>query len=677
VPKVMPKLPRHFPVISTHQVLALKIVVILLATLTVFFQDLKVVFTDALSNGTTSYMLAVPFILAYLVYRKRKMLRAVMPLNNREQPRNTRHTASTAGTLLVATAALLYWYGLCTFTSLAYHMFALPLFTAGLCLVLFNPQTLRQLAFPTTVLFFLNPPPSEILSAAGSTLQTLSAEATNTIIKTISITSTLTTENGNPLITVTRINGSTIPYSIGIANSGIYALIGFAIFAILTAYTGRDKLWKKTALTAIGIPMFYLLNILGITAALLISFNSSGDQAVQTFQLLGNWIIILIGTLLLLAVSEKALKTHIFTKPTEKCLQCNPKPQPNRDYCQACGRITRPTTAKLHKIDIVKLGAIILIAALLITIQVPVFAMTQEPALITITTPSGQQSSTQILPQTANYTLKFIYRDTSFEASAQQDMALIYQYTPLNETNMPIWTSLEIATSQSSLNPWETTLTQSQDTQHRVRQIDLRDIQLTQNPPITSRYFVFNYTATNQTQAVLYWIETTPFLVNSALQTKHVEISLIAYPQNMSMLPAVETQLVALATTIANHWHPIETWSNATLFISQNNTALLIATTTGITLTIIYTVIQTRKRKKTSLTATQKLTDSSKEIIKAIQKSKKPTTLKNIAETLQKNTKEKITAEQLEQRLQALQNADLINSTIHNQNDEPTQTWKT
>lgn len=41
---------------------------------------------------------------------------------------------------------LLYWHGSYTFTPLEYHILTLPIFAAGLTLILFNPQTLRQVA---------------------------------------------------------------------------------------------------------------------------------------------------------------------------------------------------------------------------------------------------------------------------------------------------------------------------------------------------------------------------------------------------------------------------------------------------------------------------------------------------------------------------------------------------
>jgi len=166
-------------------------------------------------------------------------------------------------------------------------------------------------------------------------------------------------------------------------------------------------------------------------------------------------------------------------------------------------------------------------------------------------------------------------------------------------------------------------------------------------------------------------------MVNSTLQEKYVQISLIAYPQNMSELPAVEHQLVTLATAIADYWQPVRTWSEATLFISQYGTALLATTAIAIALTIIYYEIEARERKETSLTAIGKLTSSSREIVRAAQKLKEHATLENIAATLQKSTEEKITTEQLEQRLRELEKTGIINNSVYNQNDEPTQIWKT
>jgi len=157
-------------------ILGLKIAVIFAAVLLVFRQDLAIVAADALQNESTSYILAIPFLFAYLVYRKRRMLRTVIPLESQGQPKIMRYSGTMAGVLLSSTAILLYWYGSHTFTPLEYHMLTLPVFAAGLTLILFNTHTVRQLAFALAFLVLLTPPPSEILSNVGSTLSVISSE---------------------------------------------------------------------------------------------------------------------------------------------------------------------------------------------------------------------------------------------------------------------------------------------------------------------------------------------------------------------------------------------------------------------------------------------------------------------------------------------------------------------
>jgi exosortase/archaeosortase family protein len=597
--------------LSTHSGLsfALKIVTIVSATLIVFFQDLTLIFADALRNGTTSYVLVIPIIFAYLVYRKRKMLGAVMPLSGKEKPWNIRHLASLAGILLATTAVLIYWHGSTTSTPLEYHMFTLPVFAASLCLILFNPQTLRQMAFPIAFLFFLMPLQTEIES-----------------------------------------------------------VLGFVIFVTLVAYMVRDKLWKKIAFLIAGIPLIYALNMVGINLALFTGYYYSSDLPLQMLRLLSSWTLIFLGTFLLLIAFEKAFKTHIFAEPAEKCLLCNPKKLTNQDYCRGCGRMLRSATAKLHKSDVAKLAAIIILAGLLVTVQTPVFALMQGPPIVAINTPSGQQVSTGILPQTDQYNLTFQYKVTESNPSAGQDMSFVYQYAPLGNSNENIRAILEIAPTSASFYKWEN--------QPKIVQIDLRDIELTQSPQVIGRLFVFNYTVADQTQAVLYWFEAAGFMVNSTSQGENVRISLIAIPQSMDELPNVENQLVTLAKAITNYWQPIKTWSQITLIMSRNGVALSTATATTLAVTIFYFEAETRKRKKASTIAIGKLAVPSREIVKAVQETEKPATLENISKTLRKSVEPRIATGQLEQRLEELEEAGVINGSISSQNDEPTQTWK-
>ena len=138
------KLPRTDNAKQNAYWLFFKVGFVTALTVALFFNDLIVVFNDAFLNESTNYILLIPFILVYLVYRKRKTLRAVASLDKSNETTKVHHLPIAIGSLLAATAILLYWYGSFTFTPVEYHMLALPVFLAGLILIFFNTQTLKQ-----------------------------------------------------------------------------------------------------------------------------------------------------------------------------------------------------------------------------------------------------------------------------------------------------------------------------------------------------------------------------------------------------------------------------------------------------------------------------------------------------------------------------------------------------
>jgi hypothetical protein len=120
-----------------------------------YWQDLTAIFVSAWSDADVSYLLAIPVIVSYLIYRKRKVLGSLIGDIFDDQPLGKNRLPTISGALLCAAAVFLYFYGAITFTPLEYHLLTLPIFTAGLILLFFNPATLRQLAFPVLFLFFL------------------------------------------------------------------------------------------------------------------------------------------------------------------------------------------------------------------------------------------------------------------------------------------------------------------------------------------------------------------------------------------------------------------------------------------------------------------------------------------------------------------------------------------
>jgi len=219
---------------------------------------------------------------------------------------------------------------------------------------------------------------------------------------------------------------------------------------------------------------------------------------------------------------------------------------------------------KLTKSDIAKIGSIAIIIGLLLSIQAPVFALTEGPAEILVQTPSGLQPNTQILPlpQISGYNLSYVYRDTNFEKLSGEDASLVYAYGSTDTAKPTVWVAVELAATTGPLHCWETCLINyplSQGTQPKVTQLDLTDIQTQANPPIVGRYFAFQYHSTNQTQVVLYWYETATFTVNNQTQQKQVKLSLVIYPKSTSDVPASESLLLPIAKEINDYWQPIKT----------------------------------------------------------------------------------------------------------------------
>lgn len=664
---------------SSTRAIILKVTVIAASVLTLYFQDLIIIFSDALQDEATSHILVIPLLFLYFIYRKRKMLHAVIPHENTAQPRSIRDFSTLSGVLLSATAVLLYGYGSYTFTPLEYHLATLPVFAAGLILIFFNPQTLRQAAFPIAFLLFLTPPPSEVLYKLGSTLSVVSSEASNAAVSLLGIKSTISNEFGNPSIIVTRPDHTTAGFTVGIACSGIYGLIGFFVFAAFVAYITRDKAWKKATIFLLGLPIVYLLNIIRITTILLIGYQYGEQLALQAFHLLGGWTLIFLGTIILLAVTEKAFKMRIFTRKLlpNPCPRCNlSTTTPTEGFCTNCGKLLKYPHIPITRNDIAKITALMLVVALLLSIQAPVFALTRGPAQIIIETPQGEQGNTEILPQMPVHTLEFVARDTEFEKAAEENASLVYAYVN-EQTRETVWVSVEVASTLTSLHDWETCLISwppTQGYQPSVTQLDLRDAQILENPPIIARYFAFEYIKYNQTQVVLYWFETSIFNVSGTVQQSYVKISLITYPVTRQNITDAENRLMPFAVAIANYWQPMKTWAQITVFLSRNS-GLLSTTTTILLATVVFLRIRTMRTWRTQNNKThQKLSQSDKQIIDAIHRKEKAISLtfQDIAETQQESTKQ-----ELYDKLAQFSKAGLVSEQIFNQQDEPIRTWKT
>jgi hypothetical protein len=544
---------------GTNLWLTIKISVIIFGMLALFYKDLAVIFSDVFKKSIVIYVLAIPFVFAYLVYRQRKILGVVLHIKSEDQPKRFVCLASIAGILLVLTAVLLYWHGSYASMPLEYHLIALPIFAAGLVLFLFSLQALRLLAFPIVLLFSMVPPPSDVFAVA--------------------------------------------------------------------------------------------------------------------------LILILIGVLAMLIRSEKRFKAEPFVKKSGRCSQYYPMMQSSWYSCVKCGKVisTPSSTSKNEKF---KLIAVIVAIIMLLSVQVPFFALAQTHDVVIANSPMGQQEPTDPLPEVQGYSLQFSYRDNQIEEVSKVDLALAYVYIPQNESLQRIWVSVQVSSESYRLQRWKTDLIDIPLEQNRlpkVTQYELKDVSLYENPAINGQYFAFQYTITNQKQAVLYWYEEARFATNSTSEQKNVGISLIVYPQNWEELPAVETQLKAVAKKIVDYWQPIKLSSPISIAVIQNGAQLAGITSLLTAITSVLYFSEFKKQKKISKNAYQKLSITNKQIVDVVRETQTRTdsTLSTIVEAYRQATSEDVNSDYLLKRLEKLEKVGIIKSEIANINDEQITVWKT
>jgi exosortase len=574
---------------------------------------------------------------------------------------------------------LIKWYGSYSFQPLEYHIASLPIFVAGLILIIFNSQTLRVLLFPIAFLTFLTPPPVVFAQKIGSSLAIFSSQAAYNILKAIGLPVTLSSTYMSPVIYLETSSGTIAPFAIDIACSGLYSLIGFAIFAVFIAYIARGPIQKKLVLLAMGFPIIYTLNILRITLIVIIGYSSGLTLALNIFHLLGGWTLILMGTLIILTLAEKGLKIQILQSTIELCNHSHV--DDDGSSCMDCGKILKTNHDRLSIRDVVKTTLIITITVSLLVIQVPVFAITEGAAEVFVQGPIGLPTAIRILPEIEEYDVRFVYRDKEFEKISGQDASLMFQYLPQTLGKPSIWIGIEIGPTKGQLHPWEVCLItwrQAHGYEVRVNQIDLKDIHLLDNPPLSARYFAFQREDSNETQVILYWYTRSLFKIGEEFQQKWTKISVIQFTSNPNEYLTIEEELLPIGKAIANYWEPIKNWSWVSLTLSQNGPTMITLTGAlliGVLTTSLYP--ETKKKSNAKHIYSQISNIEDRQIIDSIKAlGKEIATESKITLKYKELTGKNIDPEILQNKLVDAEQLNIITRKIININDEPYLTWK-
>ena len=653
---------------------------VLLLILLVYWRDLEILANEALNSEALTHILLIPIFVGFLFYQQRNCLDASLVIDKLCKPSKPKYVDGLIGLSLCLIAFLTYWYGSYTFYPLEYHLLSLPIFTAGVILIIFNFKALKALIFPICFLFFLMPLPNEIMSTVGGTLANFNTQASYTLLKPTGIPVTLSTSYGAPTILLTTAAGQPTSFTIDIPCSGMYTMIAFTMFATFLALIVATSLLKKISIFLIGFFIFENLNIIRITTIISAAYFFGEKTAMLIFHTSAGILLTFIGMLITLFASEKLLKIRFFSQTKEKgpCPKCGTARKRLENFCLNCGKFLNLSKWKPSQTFWVKLSILLLgCTALAFSVNAPVFAIAQG----TIEVKSTWENSTSILPPIPQYNLKFLYRDISYERIAKQDASLTYAYFPVDTSTPTIYVLIGVANSISNLHSWEVCLISWQTAQGQyplVSVLDSKDVKLLEDIPIIARYLVFQ-NQENYTQITLYWYEKATFQTGITTQQKYVRISLIILTRNSINYQQHEDKLLEFGKTIASHWEPIKTQSLISLGIPAQQTLLILSITFIVaTKTTQYTT-EWRKRTNNLKIFNNFATPEEKLVLQTLtelSKERKAATTKEINFAIKRKIGKFMKVERLIERLNRLQEYGFIKTDLHSNNNRPFLVWK-
>ncbi len=503
---------------------------ILIITLIVYYRELYLVANEAIQNEALSHILAVPFFIGYIIYTKKNVIIASQSLSPIHKNKNLISDNEIIGIILCISSILLNWYSSLTLNIIEIKMLSLPIFIAGITLILLNYQTLKIILTPLTFLAFLIPIPNTLIQSVGSKLSIFSSEMAYELLKILQIPVNLSYDWGNPVIILTMTSGQEFMFAIDVGCSGLYSFIGFTIFTVFISYILKGNIYKKILRILMGYPIIYSLNVIRIALIIIIGYLYGTNLALDIFHLLGGWILIFIGTIILFYVSDKLFKNKNETILHNNCTHTNI--DKNSELCVDCGKILeinkqKPFTSR----ETLKIILLILFSIILMYAQIPVFTLLGGGSNISLKTTSDNRGSLEILPEISGFTLSFDRRDIAFEKLSGQDASLWYRYDPENVTeNEVIWVGIEIGQTKNCLHPWEVcliTMPLTKGWEAKATKIELNNVQLMEDPPISGKYFSYLDNEYDSISSIIYWYSRSTFQTTSGYEEKWVKISVL------------------------------------------------------------------------------------------------------------------------------------------------------
>jgi exosortase len=644
----------------------------------IYGNDLWILANEALQNEALNYVLLLPFFAAFLFYLKKDLVKASLAIEAHKKPTSGKYVNELLGIVPCIVALLVYWYGSYTFYPLEYHIATLPIFVMGVTLFLSNPKVLRMLLFPILFLFFLVPLPATFFYTAGGALANFNTQIAYTLLKALGVPITLSTSYGAPTIFLTAAAGQAVNFSVDVACSGIYSLTAFIIFAAFLAFMLTTTAAKKVLVFALGFFFFAILNLVRLIAIFSVGYLL-GQEAASLLHSVAGLILIFIGMILTLLVSEKLFKIRILTKPPAlpACPRCITL---QTGFCQSCGRYLNKHALLPSKITFAKLLLLLLFSSIaVISVSAPTFTTAQGQ--MEFLSSDNWQNATTVLPKIPNYTLSFLYRDTAYEEIAHQDASLVYGYFPGNTSENVIYTDIGVASSISNLHNWEVCLITYQTAQGQYPLVDIleqRDVQLLDNPLLIAHYLVFD-SRENYIQVTLYWYEKATFKMGLSVEERYVRISLVAFTQNSTGISQLEPNLITASKIIAEAWEPLKTQALISLGIPVLQ-AILIGSVAFLIVTITTQYLITQRKKSYNQRIFNNFASKKEKIVltSVSELNKETPNMKtsDIIESVQKQVGKPVNPKTVQKILETLEAEGLIKRTVVSVANAPILEWK-
>ena len=238
-----------------------------------------------------SHGFLIPFVVGYLVFRKRKVLKSIV-----SEP-------CLGGLVVFLSGLALHLISLVLKINFTSYL-SIPIVIGGIMLYLRGVKFTRELLFPLAFLIFMLPLPEVMIIGISFKLKILAAQAAVLL--------------GNSIGIKAALSGSTIYYPggfllVGDPCSGLRSIISFlALSALLTQFIQAVR-WRKITLFFSAIPIALLSNLLRISFLLLVSFIYGKKAASGFVHDVSGYMVFVLGFLGLIAVS-KILKCRVTTE---------------------------------------------------------------------------------------------------------------------------------------------------------------------------------------------------------------------------------------------------------------------------------------------------------------------------------------------------------------------------